>query len=411
MFWQIVKLAIAQIRSFKLRSFLTILGVVIGVMTVIGIAAIISGLNVSFARQVSSLGSNIVTVSRLPQFAFQFPTQEERQRKELTLDDAAAVRREARQADLVTSILALDFVRFPNPNVRFGHIHAANVKVFGVEPDYINVYTSYVHAGRFLNDSDLLHHTRVVVLGATVAETMFPNQDPVGKTVNFENDPFSVVGVLEKRGSMFGFDRDNFMWLPITTMLKLHPESKDGVVIAMKARTQQVVPGVIDQVTEIMRRRRHVAYDKPNSFDVSTQNQFMEFYRQLTGGAYLVMLVISSIGLMVGGIGVMNIMLVSVTERTREIGIRKAIGARRRDILGQFLLEAMVLTGLGGVLGILLGGGISYLVDKLSPLPSRVSPIWVALAFSVSVSVGLFFGIYPAARAARLDPIEALRYE
>jgi putative ABC transport system permease protein len=194
-------------------------------------------------------------------------------------------------------------------------------------------------------------------------------------------------------------------------MLKLHPESKDGLVIAMKARTQQVVPGVIDQVTEIMRRRRHVAYDKPNSFDVSTQNQFMEFYRQLTGGAYLVMLVISSIGLMVGGIGVMNIMLVSVTERTREIGIRKAIGARRRDILGQFLLEAMVLTGLGGVLGILLGGGISYLVDKLSPLPSRVSPIWVALAFSVSVSVGLFFGIYPAARAARLDPIEALRYE
>jgi putative ABC transport system permease protein len=411
MYLQIIKLALDHLRSFKVRSLLTVLGVVIGVTAVIGVAAVIEGLNASLARQVSSLGSNIVTVSRMPQFAFRFPTEEERQRKELTLEDAAAVRSEAKDVELVTPTLALDFLQFPNPNVRYGNVHAANVKVFGVEPDYINVYTSNVRSGRFISEGEVLHRSRVVVLGATVAETMFPHQEPVGKTVFFENDAYDVVGVLDRRGSMFGFDRDNFIWLPITTMLKLHPESKYGLTIALKARTQEGMPRAMDQVTEIMRRRRHVAFNKPNSFEIGSQNQFIDLYKQLTGGAYLVMMVISSIGLMVGGIGVMNIMLVSVTERTREIGLRKAVGARRSHILLQFLLEAMVLTGTGGVLGILLGSGISLLVDTISPLPSRVSPLWIVLAFCVSVSVGLFFGIYPASRASRLDPIEALRYE
>jgi putative ABC transport system permease protein len=411
MFWQVFKLALENIRKYKVRSLLTMLGVVIGVMSVIFIAAIISGLNLTVSKQVQSLGSNIISITRIPQFAFRFPTEEERQRKELTLEDAQAVREQARNVEVVTSILALDFGKFPNPNVSYKNVHAANVKVYGVEPDYINVYTSYVHSGRFLSEGDVLHRTRVVVLGMTVAETMFPNQDPVGKVVNFENDAYDVIGVLERRGSMFGFDRDNFIWIPVTTMLKLHPEAKDGLVISMKASSQEATQAVMDQATEIMRRRRHVAYSQPNSFDVGTQNQFIEFYQQLTGGAYLVMMVISSIALMVSGIGVMNIMLVSVTERTREIGVRKAMGARRRDILGQFLLEAMVLTGSAGVLGILFASGISMLVDKLSPLPSRVSVLWVVIAFTVSVSVGLFFGIYPAARASKLDPIEALRYE
>ena len=409
--WQMFRLAFDQILSHKLRSFLTVLGVVIGVMSVIFIAAIVSGLNVTFSKQVSSLGSNIVTVTKLPQFAFRFPTEEERQRKDLTRDDAEAIRQEAKHAEKVISILVLDFERFPNPNVRYGNTHAANVKVYGVEPDYINIYVSYVHSGRFLSEADVLHRTPVIVLGATVAETMFAHQDPLGKTVYFENDPYEVIGVLERRGSMFGFDRDNFVWLPVTTFQKLHPEAKDGLIIALKSRTQEAMPKLVDEVTEILRRRRHDGFHKPNSFDVGSQNQFIQFYEQLTGGAYLVMLVISSIGLMVGGIGVMNIMLVSVTERTREIGVRKALGARRRDILFQFLLEAMMLTAFGGIVGIVLASGVSALVDWLSPLPSRVSLFWVVMAFSVSVSVGLFFGMYPAARAARLDPIEALRYE
>ena len=409
--FQMIRLAIEQILSHKMRSFLTVLGVVIGVMSVIFIAAIISGLNVTFSKQVSSLGSNIVTVTKLQQLAFRFPTEEERQRKDLTREDAEAIRQEAKNAERVISVLVLDFERFPNPNVRYGNVHAANVKVYGVEPDYINIYVSYVHSGRFLSEADVLHRTPVMVLGATVAETMLPHQDPVGKTVYFENDPYEVIGVLERRGSLFGFDRDNFVWIPVTTFQKLHPEAKDGMIIALKARTQEAMPKLIDEVTEILRRRRHDGFSKPNSFEVGSQNQFIQFYEQLTGGAYLVMLVISSIGLMVGGIGVMNIMLVSVTERTREIGVRKAIGARKRDILFQFLLEAMMLTGFGGVVGITLATGVSALVDWLSPLPSRVSPFWVIMAFSVSVSVGLFFGMYPAARAARLDPIDALRYE
>jgi len=409
--FQMIRLALEQILSHKLRSFLTVLGVVIGVMSVIFIAAIISGLNVTFSQQVSSLGSNIVTVTKLQQLAFRFPTEEERQRKDLTREDADAIRQEAKEAERVISILVLDFEKFPNPNVRYGNTHAANVKVYGVEPDYINIYVSNVRTGRFLSEGDVLHRTSVIVLGATVAETMFAHQDPVGKTVYFENDPYEVIGVLERRGSLFGFDRDNFVWIPVTTFQKLHPEAKDGMIIALKARTQEGMPKLIDQVTEILRRRRHDAFHNPNSFDIGGQNQFIQFYEQLTGGAYLVMLVISSIGLMVGGIGVMNIMLVSVTERTREIGVRKALGARRRDILFQFLLEAMMLTGFGGLVGIVLASGVSALVDWLSPLPSRVSIFWVIMAFSVSVSVGLFFGMYPAARAARLDPIEALRYE
>jgi putative ABC transport system permease protein len=411
MFWQIIQMALNTVRSNKLRSFLTILGIVIGITTVVAIASIIQGLNGWFAAQVSSLGSNIVTVTRLPQFSGRFPTEEERQRKELTREDAEAIRREARNVEMVTSVLALDFQKFPNPNVRSGRVHAANVKVFGVEPDYINVYISSVRSGRFLTDGDVYHRSPVMVLGATVAETMFPGQDPVGKTVFFENDSYDVIGVLEKRGSIFGFDRDNFIWLPITTMLKLHPEAKDGLTIAMKANSQEGMPQVMDQVTELMRRRRRVPSDQPNSFDVGSQNQFIDFYKALTGGAYIVMLVIASIGLMVGGIGVMNIMLVSVTERTREIGVRKALGARRSHILLQFLLEAMVLTGIGGVIGIIGGVLISVAVDKLSPVPSAMPVFWIAMAFAVSVSVGLFFGIYPAARAAQLDPIEALRYE
>jgi putative ABC transport system permease protein len=411
MYWQIVKLALEQIRSHKMRSGLTILGVVIGIMTVVAIAAIISGLDTSFSRQVSSLGSNIVTVQRIPQFAFRFPTEEERQRKNFTLDDAAALRDEVRNADTVTTLVPLDFTRFPDPNVRYGNVHTHGVRILGVDQDYITVYTSHMREGRFISDGDVLHRSQVVALGATIAENMFPHQDPVGKTIYFENDEFTVVGVVERRGMLFGFDRDTFLWLPNTTMLKLHPESKDDAWIALRARNPQVIPQAMDEATEILRRRRHDAAGKANSFDIGTQNQFIELYNQLTGGAYLLMLVISSIGLMVGGIGVMAIMLVSVTERTREIGVRKAIGARRRDILLQFVLEAMVLTGVGGVLGILGGGMISTLVDWLSPLPSHVSLFWIVVAFSVSVSVGLFFGIYPAARASALDPIEALRYE
>jgi len=408
---QLIRVALDNLRGNKLRSGLTMLTVIIGVMMIVAMAAVITGLNTSFARQVASLGSNIVTVSRMPTFAFRFPTEEERQRKELTRDDADDIRQKAQEIAIVTSRIYLDPVKFPNPDVRYGNVHASGVAILGVEPDYINVYTSYVREGRFLSDGDVRHRTNVVVLGATVAEKMFPHQDPMGRTVYFENDAFEVVGVLERRGSLFGFDRDNFIWLPITTMLKLHPDAKDGLYIDIKTNTQAAMPMVMEQVTDILRRRRHDAPKKPNSFDVGTQNQFIAFYQSLTGGIYVVLLVIASISLVVGGIGVMNIMLVSVTERTREIGVRKAVGARKRHILVQFLLEAMVLTAIGGLLGILAGGGISLAVDALSPLPSRVSTFWVLLALTVALSVGLFFGIYPAARAAKLDPIESLRYE
>ena len=411
MLLQLIRVALDNLRSNKLRSSLTMLTVIIGVMMIVAMAAVITGLNTSVASQIASLGSNIVTVSRMQQMAFRFPSEEERQRKELTRDDAEDIRQKAQDIAIITSRVYLDPIKFPNPDVRYGNVHASGVAILGVEPDYINVYTSYVREGRFLSDADVRRRTNVVVLGATVAEKMFPHQDPMGRTVNFESDAFEVIGVLERRGSMFGFDRDNFIWLPITTILKLHPDAKDGLYIDIKANNQAGIPSIMEQVTEILRRRRHDAPKKPNSFEVGTQNQFIEFYRSLTGGIYVVLLIIASISLVVGGIGVMNIMLVSVTERTREIGVRKAVGAHKRHILVQFLLEAMVLTAIGGVIGIFLAGGISLAVDAFSPLPSRVSLFWVLLALAVALSVGLFFGIYPAARAARLDPIESLRYE
>ena len=411
MLLQLIRVALDNLRNNKLRSALTMLTVIIGVMMIVAMAAVITGLNTSVAKQIASLGSNIVTVSRMPTFAFRFPTEEERQRKELTRDDAEEIREKAQDVAIVTPRVYLDPQKFPNPDVRYGSIHASGVAILGVEPDYINVYTSYVREGRFLSDADVRHRTNVMVLGATVAEKMFRHQDPLGRTVYFENDAFEVLGVLERRGSLFGFDRDNFIWLPVTTLLKLHPDAKDGLYIDIKTNTQAAMPSVMEQVTEILRRRRHDQPTKPNSFDIGTQNQFIEFYQSLTGGIYVVLLIIASISLVVGGIGVMNIMLVSVTERTREIGVRKAVGARKGHILVQFLLEAMVLTAIGGVIGILLAGGISMAVDAFSPLPSRVSVSWVVLAFVVALSVGLFFGIYPAARAARLDPIESLRYE
>ena len=214
MLLQLIRVALDNLRGNKLRSGLTMLTVIIGVMMIVAMAAVITGLNTSVSRQISSLGSNIVTVSRMPSFAFRFPTEAERERKELTRDDADDIRQKAQDIAIVTSRVFLDPLKFPNPDVRYGNIHANGVSIIGVEPDYINVYTSYVREGRFLSDADVRRRTNVIVLGATVAEKMFPHQDPLGKTVNFENDGFEVIGVLERRGSMFGFDRDNFIWLP-----------------------------------------------------------------------------------------------------------------------------------------------------------------------------------------------------
>lgn len=406
---EVFLLSFETIRSNKLRSFLTILGVVIGVMTVIGMASVIEGLNRSFASQISTMGSSTIFVSRLPGIQFGHLTAEQRQRKELKYEDALAMKNECSAVEAVSPMAFPGFTSAQNP-VKYGNVKANGVQIRGVVPDTLFVFGVTLDQGRFISDSDVEHRSNVAVLGSEVTETLFPSLDPIGKTIFWDGRDYLIIGTLQKIGNFLGQSRDNRVFVPFSTVRKYYPQQKD-IFIGVAPKSPELMQSAIDQIIELMRRRRHVRPDQENNFEVSTQDNLSDLYNKVTGGAYMVMLVISSIGLVVGGIGVMNIMLVSVTERTREIGVRKAIGARRKDILWQFLLEAMVLTGVGGVLGIALGAGISWLVNKFSPLPSAVSAVWITIAFTVSVSVGLFFGLYPANKAAKLDPIESLRYE
>ena len=254
-------------------------------------------------------------------------------------------------------------------------------------------------------------NTKVCVLGYELNETLFPHTGALGKDIRVGAEKFRVVGILKKRGSFFGQSRDNFVGLPITTFMKYFPYDESRLEMIAVPKKHGYLTETMDQIINVLRKRRRVEFGKPNDFAIYTQDTLIDLYNQLTGAAYLVMIIISSIGLLVGGIGVMNIMLVSVKERTREIGIRKAIGALSGDILKQFLIEAVVLTGFGGILGVILGFGISLMDKAATPLPASVTLWSVLLGFFVSVSIGLFFGIFPARKAARMDPIVSLRYE
>jgi putative ABC transport system permease protein len=274
------------------------------------------------------------------------------------------------------------------------------------------VYALYLpKEGRFLTESEITHSARSCLLGFELAEILFPHTSAIGKEIRIGPEKFTVIGVLNKRGQIFGQSRDNFVGIPITTLMKYFAYEKESLGIAAVPKEHGTMQETIEQITNLLRTRRKVVFGKPNDFAIFTQDTMLELYNQITGAAYLVMIVISSIGLLVGGIGVMNIMLVSVKERTREIGIRKAIGARAGDIMKQFLVEAVFLTGTGGILGIILGFSIAFLVKLATPLPAAVSPWSVILGFVVSVSIGLFFGIFPAQKGAKLDPIVSLRYE
>jgi putative ABC transport system permease protein len=405
-------LALAAIKTHKMRAFLTILGVLIGVATVIAMVSIITGLNTSMARQIESLGSNVIYVTKFKiEIQLGGPSEEERNRKPITFEDAVAVR------DFCPSIEAVSPQNWgPGPKtIKYKENKVSRFELIGVLPDYEVVNNNYAEEGRFFTDSDVKYRAMVAVLGVDVADALFPFEDPIGKEISiggsqFSPKRFTVIGVMEKKPSILGESQNNFVLLPYDTFIKLYPEEKELLLIA-KPKSPELTPQAIEEITQVMRLRRGVPADKPNDFSVSTQEDLMDMYRKITSAIYMVMVIISSIGLLVGGVGVMNIMLVSVTERTREIGIRKAIGARRKDILWQFLIEAMTLSGTGGVLGIIIGLLLGKLVSAVSPLPAAVSLFWIILGFSFAVSVGLVFGIYPAYRAAKLDPIVSLRYE
>jgi putative ABC transport system permease protein len=398
-----VGIGLQGIRAYKMRAFLTILGVVMGIMTVTGMSSIVAGLNASMARQIATLGSSTIFIR--PQAPGENLDDDEwRRRKGLTMDEVDLIA--AKPA--IKAIAPLQFI--PIENVKYGTERAREAQVLGTTPAYEEVHDTYVEKGRFLSTTDVDRAAHVVVIGVDIADALFPFADPIDKEIALDGRPFRVIGVLQRKGKFLFRSMDNIVLVPVNSIQK-----QDRRFNFMMADVKPISPGhieaAIDQTREAMRRYRKLKYLQKDTFGIFGQDTLTNLYQQITGGIYMVMIAISSIGLLVGGVGVMNIMLVSVTERTREIGVRKALGATKRDILWQFLTEAMTLTGAGGVIGILIGAVAAFLINTLSPFPAVVQPAWVIIAFSTSMAVGLTFGLWPAAKAARLDPIEALRYE
>jgi len=403
-------MAVSTVRANKLRSSLTILGVAIGVVTLTFMVSIIQGLNKAFAEQIESLGSNTIFVSKFdPSFGRQ-PNSEELHRKDITIEDAEAIRTEA--ANAVESVAPIR--RKISADLRYADKETDTPVLLGVTPDYEYTLSQYVERGRFIIDADNAGRENVVVLAQDVVRSLFPFEDPVGKEIKIEGRPFRVVGVMETLGNFFGQSRDNSLYIPLSTFDKYWKDIDPPVVvffIILRPHTRADVQTATEEITDILRRRRQVPAGAKNNFGVSSQDSLLDFYNQLTGATWLVLTAISFVALMIGGIGVMNIMLVSVTERTKEIGVRKAVGATRANILWQFLVEAVVLTALGGVAGLAVGEVLSLLMNRYSPLPAFV-PLWAILVgIGISASIGIVFGLWPAWKAARLDPIEALRYE
>jgi len=410
LFLEIFSMAINSIKTHRLRSFLTILGIVIGVMTVIGMVSVIQGLNKSIAGEIERIGSNLIIIQKFELVMLGQRTEEERQRKDLTIEDAEAIMKEGSRVKAITIQITPDYSQLPE--VKYQNIKSDNAIIYGTDENFNNVYAVYLpREGRSLTESEIRHRAKVCLIGTEVADVLFPHSNPLGKDIRIGPEKFTVVGVMGKRGQMFGQSRDNLVAIPYTTLMKYFPYDQSSLEFTIVPKEPGTINETIEQVTNLLRLRRKVPPSKPNDFAVFTQESLLSLYNQLTGAASVVMIIISSIGLLVGGIGVMNIMLVAVKERTREIGIRKAIGARAKDIIKQFLIEAMVLTGLGGVIGILVGFAIALTIRLATPLPASVSWWSVFLGLSVSMAVGLFFGIFPAQKASRLDPIVCLRYE
>jgi len=408
---EITRMALDSLRSHKMRSFLTLLGIMIGVMTVISMVSVVQGINKSVMSELESIGSDLIFISKLEQGIQMGEMSEEiRQRKDLTFEDALAIEEECSLINSVAVQIPLDV--FTSIPIKYQNIESQDAIILGMNEQWPKVLTVYLpEKGRFLSKTDVTHRTKVCVLGSALAETIFPHTAALGKEIRIGPEKFKVVGVLEERGTIFGQSQDNFVGIPVTTLMKVFPYDLTFLEFIATPSKPGYLQEAMEQIINVMRKRRNVEFGKPIDFSISTQDSALDLYNQITGAVYLVMILISSIGLLVGGIGVMNIMLVSVKERTREIGIRKAIGARSSDILKQFLMEAIFVTGIGGILGILIGFGIAFLINSATPLPATVTSWSVILGFSVSVSIGLFFGIFPAKKAASLDPIISLRYE
>ncbi len=401
--WEGVVMALTSIRANKLRSFLTVLGILIGVATIITILTLINGLDGAFADQISNLGSDNLYISKIPWVAgmefFKY-----RNRKDITLKEAEAI---AEYATLIRGVAPLAITRRA---VKYRNQTLNGVEINGTNEQYQDVANAYPEYGRFLTAFEVEHRRNVCVIGWEVAEKLFQGEDPLGRKIFIGGFPFSVVGILEKRGDILGQNLDTNVYIPIGAFYKVFG-TRRSLLIRVKVIHTELLEEAKDELRGILRRVRKVPPDKEDDFAINQQDTLTNLYKSLTSGLYAVAVGIGAISLLVGGIGIMNIMLVAVTERTKEIGVRKAVGAKRRDVMWQFLVESVVISAVGGLIGIALGFGLGELIDALAPIPADITPFSVMVGLGFSSMVGIFFGLYPASKAARLDPIEALRYE
>jgi putative ABC transport system permease protein len=402
--------AMDTLRNHKLRSALTVFGVVLGVSVIMLVAALITGFDQKIQENIKQFGADTAFITKWDQGRHNGPPPpEERQRKPLTLDDAKALTESCPAVKNVTAFITTDWNHAHTVRTKAGEVSAIDFR--GVQANFGLVYANAATLeGRFISEGDDLHKEKVVMLGENVAPVLFPEGHPIGQYVMIDGTDFQVVGVVEKPKGGFGMgDEDRRVLIPFSTFKKTYP-SADEVNIRAQAYPA-MLESAVDQMKYVLQRRRNVPYGGKDNFSVTTAEQTVEEFHNIMQMVYLAMVVLSSIGLLIGGVGVMNIMLVSVTERTREIGVRKAIGAKSKDITWQFLLEAMTLTGMGGIIALILVNGLVLLIRLLLQWQGIV-PVWAAITgIAVSVSVGLIFGVWPATKAAKLDPVEALRYE
>jgi putative ABC transport system permease protein len=399
-----LKIAVRALRAHKLRTVLTVLGNVVAVMSVIAVVSIIDGVNTYVSEKILEQGLRVIYIDKFGFITDEDAWRDAMRRRDLTLFEVGALRDRMQLADQVVA------QEEANKSVRGGKTELRNVRVLGTTEGYQSVGKYETQEGRALEESDITRRRPVCVVGSEVVEKLFPEVDPIGQMIRIAGHELRIVGTVVPRGNVLGQSQDNLVVVPLGQFQKMFG-ARRSLTIIVSAAKGATLDRLTDEARVVLRSARHVPLGKPDDFGISTAETYMALYQTLTGGIFAGTIGLVAISLVVGGIVIMNIMLVAVTERTREIGIRKAVGARRSDLLSQFLSESVVLALFGGILGVLCGVGFALLIRAVTPLPASIQPWSVAISLAVASSVGLFFGVYPATRAARLDPIVALRQE